>query len=144
MNSLKLSSKELILCSGNHDIDRKKTVGMDYTNSPQKADSWLKIENIENFERPFNSFSYFCKNINLPHLKIGDTESYLVGIREILGLRFIILNSSWFCRGNEDKNKLWIGLPQLELMNSKSQLVTEKNYDSGTISLTLIHHPMIG
>ncbi|MCK9211602.1 MAG: metallophosphoesterase, partial [Ignavibacteriaceae bacterium] len=138
---LNLSPKELLVCPGNHDINRDKTVGMDYTDSITKADSWLKVEKLESFERLFNSFTEFCREIRIPTFKIADKESYLVGVRELLGLRFVVLNSAWFCRGDEDKNKLWIGLPQLELMNSKKQLLNETNYDDENILLAIMHHP---
>ena len=140
LSTLDLSSNELVLCVGNHDIDRKKTIGMGYTKDSTKADEWLKFEGLENYNRLFENYSNFCDNIKLPHLKISDKDSYLVGVREIGSLRFIVLNSAWFCRGKEDKDKLWIGLPQLELMNSKGQTISGKNYDSEKISIAVIHH----
>lgn len=141
VSTLELSNDKIVLCAGNHDIDRNKTVGMDYTDSSKKADEWLKIENIENFERAFDAFSKNCDELKIPPLKISKKDSYLVGSREIDGLQFIILNSAWFCRSDNDKDKLWLGLPQLELLNSDKLLVSDEGYDDDKITISVVHHP---
>jgi predicted MPP superfamily phosphohydrolase len=138
---LGLTPKELVVCAGNHDLDRRKTVGMKPPILAEEADEWLKIESLENFVRPFESYTSFCSELNIPPLYIGSEPSHLVGQRKIAGLRFVVLNSAWFSRGDEDRGKLWIGLPQLEVMENSSQLVKTDNYDTDAITVAVIHHP---
>ena len=141
LDILNLSPKELILSPGNHDIDRNKTVGISPPQNKTEADEWLKIENLENFVRPFEAYTSFCKTFGIPELTIGSEKHYLMGQREINDLKFVVLNSSWFSRGDNDKGKLWIGFPQLELMQASHQLIDPDNYDSGKITIATLHHP---
>lgn len=137
-----LTSNELVICAGNHDIDRNKTKGMNPPKSAQEADDWLQVENLENFLRPFSAFSDFCKECKMPELFIGDKPFPFIGYREICGLRFIVLNSAWFSRHQkEDKNNLWIGLPQLEVLAASKQLADDNRYDEDTVTLAVLHHP---
>ncbi|GFZ82611.1 hypothetical protein GCM10008018_30530 [Paenibacillus marchantiophytorum] len=137
---LNLSPNELVVCAGNHDIDRSKTVGTLPPTSAQSADKWLTIETLENFVRPFDNFISFCKEMKIPELSLGSITSYLTGVREIYGLRFVVMNSSWFCRDNNDRGNLWIGLPLLQLMNSLNQLVLTDMYDEAPLTTAVIHH----
>ena len=56
---------------------------------------------------------------------------------------FVALNSAWFCRGDEDRRKLWLGKPLLEKMAANRQLIHPDNYDEdeSPITLALFHHP---
>lgn len=116
-------------------------MGMSPPKNYKEADEWLKIENIENFERPFSEYINFCEDLGVVPYVIGENEKYIMGKREVEGLNFISLNSAWFCRGNKDKGDLWIGLPQLKLMNAEKQLVNKKKYDEDKITIALHHHP---
>lgn len=140
LHVLDLTPNELLVCAGNHDIDRSKTIGMSPPTSSQNADKWLTIETLENFVRPFDNFVSFCKEMKIPELHLGDTASYLTGVREIHGLRFVILNSSWFCRDNDDRGQLWIGYPLLQIMNSSNQLVDVDKFDEEPLTTAVIHH----
>jgi 3',5'-cyclic AMP phosphodiesterase CpdA len=140
-NELKLTPGDLIFCAGNHDIDRKKTFGMSPPPSSKEADEWLAIEHLENFIRPFEAFDTFCKELKIPELHVGKNLFHLIGQRDLKGLRFVVLNSAWFCRGDEDDGKLWIGLPQLQVMNAASQLADPDQYDSSLITIVVLHHP---
>lgn len=135
---LELSSNNLIICSGNHDINRDKTLGIKPPVNSEESDLWLSVEHIENFSRPFDDFINFTKKLNLPPLNINDKINHLVGYRDIENIRFVVLNSAWFCRGNDDRGKLWIGLPQLQLMNS-NQII--KPSDDTILTVALVHHP---
>lgn len=141
LKALDLSQDDLIVCAGNHDIDRGKTTGLEPPKSPDKADEWLAIENLENFTRPFEPFSRFCDDLKIPVLHINGKPFHLIGVREHKGLRIVVLNSAWFCRGKNDKDKLWLGLPQLKVMNSAGQLADPEQYDSGPIFISILHHP---
>ena len=138
---LKLTPNELILCPGNHDIDRDRTKGMNPPSFPQDADDWLKIENLDNFVRPFEAFSTFYDDVKVPKLTTGSYACQLMGQREVEGIRFIVLNSAWFSRGKKDKGNLWIGHPQIEVMKAEGQLINPAKYDDEIITVSILHHP---
>jgi hypothetical protein len=37
--------------------------------------------------------------------------------------------SAWFCKGEDDKNQLWVGLPHVRFMGSEGQLQQVKGAD---------------
>ncbi len=141
LSQLKLTPNELILCPGNHDIDRDRTKGMNPPYSPQDADDWLKIENLDNFVRPFEAFGTFYDDIKVPKLTTGTYSCQLMGQREVEGIRFIVLNSAWFSRGKKDKGNLWIGHPQIDVMKAEGQLINPAKYDDEIITVSILHHP---
>ncbi|OPG98846.1 hypothetical protein B2I21_11030 [Chryseobacterium mucoviscidosis] len=141
LEDLKLDSSKLIVCAGNHDINRDETTGMTPPTSAHDADDWLRVEKYSNFVRPFNDFNDYCLKFPIEEMQIADHKSYLVGRREELGLNIIILNSSWFCRDNNDRGKLWLGLPQLQLMVASNQLPKKDELDKSPITISLVHHP---
>jgi len=112
--TLNLTSDELILCAGNHDIDRKKTKGMNPPTSEKEADDWLKIENLDSFIRPFESFNSFCKDMKIPDMEIGDKSFHLIGQKDLKGLRFVV---------------------------AKKQLADHYDYDNEIITISVFHHP---
>lgn len=140
---LNLSPDKLIICPGNHDIDRTQTLGMFPPPTSTEADEWLKLENIGNFSRPFKTFVTFCNDMGISLPLIGGQSNCLTGVVDIKGLRFVVLNSAWFCRGDKDRNKLWMGKPLLEKMAANKQLIDIDHYDhSGSpITVALFHHP---
>ena len=141
LHVLKISPDHLIICAGNHDLDRDKISGMGYPESAKQADNWLSIDHLDNLLRPFLNFQNFLKDIGCKILKLGDKECSLAGFREIFDINFIILNSAWFSRGDNDEKNLWLGLPQLHLMELKGHLPKESEYDRSKITISLFHHP---
>ncbi len=141
LKAVGLKSKDLIICAGNHDIDRSKTISMNPPISVKDADDWLQIENLEIFIRPFESFCSFYDDLKIPHLSIGKKKFILSGQREVSGIRFVVLNSAWFSRNDKDKGNLWIGLPQIQVMKATKQLLNESKYDDDVISIAVLHHP---
>jgi predicted MPP superfamily phosphohydrolase len=141
LNSLKLNSNDLIICPGNHDIDRDRTTGMEPPISSDCADDWLSVENLDNFLRPFSDFAKFCEQFNTEKLKIGTRNFNFIGTKEHKGVRFIVLNSAWFSRSDNDSGRLWIGQPQLRLMSASNQIVDTKTYDEEMITIAVMHHP---
>lgn len=143
LQTLKLTRNDLIICPGNHDINRKKAKFYVRPDDSVQADELLTIENTHEMIRPFEAFNNFCEGFGINNFYIGETKQkqHLYGTCEIKGLRFIVLNSSWFCRDNSDKTKLWLGLPQLEVMKSKGHLVNKKHYNDALVTISLFHHP---
>ena len=140
---LELPPERLIICPGNHDIDRKQTMGMLPPPAFGYADEWLKLENISDFSRPFEAFVTFCNDMGISLPSIGDQTNHLTGVIDMMGLRFVVLNSAWFCRGDEDRDRLWLGKPLLEKMAANSQLIDKDRYDhkESKITVALFHHP---
>lgn len=143
LETLKLTRNNLVICPGNHDINRKRAKCYARTNDPAVADELLAIENTDEMIRPFEAFNNFCEGFGINNLYIGETKQnqHLYGTCVIKGIRFIVLNSSWFCRDNSDKSKLWLGMPQLEVMKSKGHLVDKKHYNDTQLTISLFHHP---
>ena len=135
-----LTYNELVVCPGNHDVIRPIAQKVPRPESTTNADQVLSPPIAGHFEGPFAEFIAFCKGLGFPALKFGDFESRLVGAREVNRLRFIVLNSAWFSRDDEDKGKLWIGLPHLKYMEAKSQLPLLEPGQRGTHTIALLHH----
>jgi len=141
LNALGLTPDDLIMCAGNHDLERKKTFGMATPSSAEQADEWLEIEHLDNFIRPFEDFIQFNRQFGVKPLTINGQSGYLFGYRRIKALNFIVLNSAWFCRGDHDRDKLWLGLPQSEVMAAQGLLADSADYDNTPITIALFHHP---
>jgi predicted MPP superfamily phosphohydrolase len=140
LTALGLQPDRLIMCAGNHDINRNAAADVLPPSKSGEADKLLEVENLANMERPFAAFETFSEKFGLEKLRIGNTDSRIIGQRDLLALRFVVLNSAWFCRGDEDKGKLWIGLKHLQVMQAERQLANE-DPDTGPITIGLLHHP---
>ncbi|MEW9701942.1 metallophosphoesterase [Paenibacillus sp. SI8] len=135
-----LKPSQIILCAGNHDVDRIATRGMNYPPDAPTADDWLSWPIPNHFLKPFDHFISFCKSFGIVPFKIRDEDNYLVGARVVNGIRFVVFNSSWFCLGKNDKSNLWVGLPHIRAVENDNFLKLRKELtDSPCISL--IHHP---
>jgi len=67
-------------------------------------------------------------------------ESYVLGQDDFRGIRFVAVNSAWFCKGDDDKNQLWVRAPHLRQMEADEQL--QRISDAPPLPVVgLIHHP---
>jgi formylglycine-generating enzyme required for sulfatase activity len=136
-----LSAADCVICPGNHDLDRKATRALvKRTHDPQEADELLRPEYLaDGFARPFSLFVKFAAEFGIPAPQLHDAPNYLAGMRESHGIRFVCLNSAWFCRNSQtDRGELWLGLPQLQAM---PPLSNQGDYDKAPITVALVHHP---
>jgi hypothetical protein len=145
LRTLDLTSDHLIICAGNHDVDRDASIQI-YPATADDADKRLAVDNPRlhtDLTAPFKHYVSFCRELGIPSLSLGKRRYVLMGHRvvEDLNLRFVVLNSAWFSHSDEDEGKLWIGLPQLEVMHGKFQLVRPERYDEDLITLAVLHHP---
>ena len=142
MSEINISGNNLIFCPGNHDINRSYAKFYTVPNDIYSADELLgDVKNlIRNYTLPFQEFISFQDNLEIPKLKIDDIENYLVGYRDILDLRFIILNSSWCSRSDRDRSNLWIGAPHIELLESNGIIPGSANYDTSPLTIAILHH----
>ena len=148
LNVLNIPPNNLIVCPGNHDIFLKNVLPK-YKPIPKtkiKADDILKIEELSKLSNWFENFNNFCEDYLKPVL-IDSEPNYLIGVKKVDGfdnLEFFIVNSAWFYRKKEDVgnniNKLWLGLPFLEVLKSNNQ-IKEIGEISDKIVITIMHHP---
>ena len=88
----------------------------------EEADTVLGVPLSEHFLKPFTAYTEFCRSVGVTPLTFGNQESYLVGQRTIDEIRFVCLNSGWFAKDDNDKGKLWFGLPHLKYLEANRQL----------------------
>lgn len=140
--ALDLDATSLVLCPGNHDVDRSK---WDYlVRPPNAADADRVLGALppaEHWLAPFEAYASFCHEMGIPALSLAHHHSPLVGVRELRGVRFVCLNSAWFCQGRHDKTNLWLGLPHLHAMEHAGQLFLVGNSTETTPTVALLHHP---
>ena len=101
----------------------------------------MRVPIADHYIKAFKEFNAFCDRNKIPKLKFGEYESNLVGFREHDGIRFLSLNSSWFCKDNDDRNKLWIGLPHLKYLDGVGELPVVADDTDSTPTVCLLHHP---
>lgn len=144
--------ENVILCTGNHDISSNAAMN----NTKRIITSELAHRELyegagkEDIYENFSEFISFCKGevdseVHITPLNnILSDESggrYLYGFRDILDIRFNVLNTSWYCRDNKkkensvpDKNNLWIG-------EGFVQDLQHNLLDNDKFSVTVLHHP---
>ena len=75
LKQLQLSAEALVMCPGNHDLDRGIAKRNARPNSPAEADEVIGIPIPEHFQSPFQAFADFCKDIGIPPFFLGATET---------------------------------------------------------------------
>jgi hypothetical protein len=140
-HELHIDIDRFLLVPGNHDCVRDRQICPDLIpDTSEKADTLLKYEIPSYLQMRFKDFSDFCKNIGIQPYKLGETESYLIGSREINGIQFIACNTAWFSWKQNEHGKLWLGLEILRYLESNKQLVCEGTKTTEKISVALMHH----
>jgi len=142
LGRLKLSTDALIICPGNHDVNKIVAGKYEKPDGDKVADEILGTDPLPaRCTNPFKGFMGFCTEMGLTNLTYGDSTSPLVGTRDVLGVRFIVLNSAWFSRGNEDEDRgnLWVGLPHIRHMEAAGQL-PQIGVPSDSVTVVLMHH----
>ena len=134
-----LTAADCVICPGNHDIDRRAAVSLaDRVSDPKRADELLTPEQLAGFAAPFKTFARFAAGLGIPAPLLNRKPNHLAGIRDVAGLRFVCVNSAWFCRSSStDRGQLWLGLPQLRSM----QPMDPDGYDRAAPTVAVVHHP---
>jgi len=141
LTCLKLTANDLFLCPGNHDIDRKLA-----TRHARPADAVVADQCLQTpvsqcpTAGAFAAYSAFCKDFKVHPYAIEKEKSFLVGVAEHKGIRFVGCNSAWYCQGDDDQKKLWVGLPFLRALDAGGQLPPTANAET-VPTVCLIHHP---
>ncbi len=140
-HELNIDISRFLLVPGNHDCVRDTNICLDLVPvTPDKADNLLKANISNSLQERFKSFSEFCQKLSIPPYKLGDTDSYLVGNREIDGIQFIACNTAWFSWEQNEQGKLWLGYEILRYLESNNQLVSADTKVTDKISIALMHH----
>jgi predicted MPP superfamily phosphohydrolase len=141
LDLLGLSPEALFLCPGNHDSNRTEAQLNPRPTTSAEADERLVVPIPESLELPFQAFSDFSRNMNVPAYRLGDVESFAVGYRSYRGLKFVSHNSAWYSQGNDDKDRLWVGANFIKLMESRGQLPHPSDLAEHPPTIALMHHP---
>lgn len=140
-HELKIDIDRFLLTPGNHDCVRDQQICPKLIPSTsEEADSLLNNDIPPYLKSRFNIFSNFCEDIGIIPYKIGESDSYLIGSRDVDGIQFISCNTSWFSWEQNEKGKLWLGLEILRYLESKNQLVSARSETKEKISIALMHH----
>lgn len=140
LNVCGLKPDKMQICAGNHDSNRNAAERIPYPADSKAADKALAppIAKIFN-QQSFTDFTQFCADFGLPLLTIGTEQNRLAGICEWDDLRVLVMNSAWYAQGNNDKDNLWLGLPQLQVLAAKNALTECKTGVKLTVGM--LHHP---
>lgn len=129
-----LSNKKIFICPGNHDIDREEIEDIQYPSDQKSANSFLQIEKLQKLQRRFSEYINFCNNMNFEPYIIGDQENYLLGYRDMGDYRIVSINTAWYAKNDEVKDKMWVGAGFIEII--KDELKKAKKP-----TITIMHHP---
>ncbi len=142
----------VVMCPGNHDKDCKGKKRVKDGLIPEgcgenKISELLTIDEIRNRQDQFRFYNDICKKLNIEPLKNFDTYTskrtvpYVMGIKEIEGICFIVLNSAWnsFPRDDEnssDHGQLLLGRRPIKFLLKDAKIPEEK------LKVMLFHHPL--
>jgi hypothetical protein len=140
LKELLIAPDHVVICAGNHDIDRDK-VAYARPADATEADKMLSYPLDTQYEVPFESYTDFAKNFGIGQLQVGGGTSFLIGHRNLEGISFCSLNSAWFCRDNTDKEQLWIGRPILDVLETQGQVLHTQKLATAPPTIFLLHHP---
>jgi hypothetical protein len=135
------SYDRLVVCPGNHDLFRADAIRNARPIDAQEADTVLGVPLSEHFVKPFTAYTEFCRSAGVIPLTFGNQESHLVGQRIIDEIRFVCLNSSWFAKDDNDKGRLWLGLPHLRYLEAHHQLDLVDGAETVPVTIALMHDP---
>src|ERR1044072_5548791 len=142
LTALSIPAEALFLCPGNHDSNRSIAQQNIRPHDSLEADRVLgTIPLLAQYQEPFRDFANFCSSLGCPPFLLGDVENYLVGRRCFKGVSFVSLNTAWFCQGDDDTGKLWLGLPLLRHLETSKQLPPRAEIGDSDVVVSLLHHP---
>ncbi|MCF0061475.1 tetratricopeptide repeat protein [Dyadobacter chenwenxiniae] len=131
----------VLVCSGNHDVERAKTGLLTTPKRLKDAQDLLKIPLSFEMHDVFQNFSMFCQTSGIFPYKVNSEDSTLWGERVVDGIRFVTLNSSWFCKDDNDKENLWIGQKLLNYLEANGQFPEVVGEKDALPTVVMMHHP---
>lgn len=133
---------DLVVCPGNHDIQRSVAESIARPSAPEEADRVLRPPLGSQYFQSFEEFTRFCETSGLPALQLGSESTRLVGFRSIRDIDFIVINSAWFSKDDQDQYKLWLGMPHLRIMEQSNSLGVIDYSKTSRLRIALVHHPI--
>lgn len=129
-NALGLTKDKIITCPGNHDIIRDRADGFERPYRDQKK---LQVKNISRDSIEKKRSTHFENYVKI--LCAGDPQKLCTSIilPEWPWVRFLVMNSAWDCRDNNDEGTLRVGLDLLEEIAGEEK--------DGEIIVSVFHHP---
>ena len=140
LKELSIPLDHVVICAGNHDIDRDKVTYARPADASE-ADKVLSFPLDTKYEVPFEGYTGFAKKLGIRELQVGGSTSFLMGHRDVEGISFCSLNSAWFCRDNTDKEQLWIGRPIFDVLETHGQVLHTQKLATAPPTIFLLHHP---
>lgn len=134
MTICNVNEKQVFLCPGNHDVDRKAIEDKQFPQNQSEANKWLSIERFK-FLTGFENYISFCNKLGLSPYKIGKTNSYLLGTLSTKDINVVCLNSAWYAQSDEVANKMWIGSDFLQIIKA------DESIDKKKPTISIVHHP---
>lgn len=135
-----LDYSRVLIAAGNHDIIRDVASYSPRPTNWSDADQALRLPIGRTYKEAFENYTQFCVQAGIPPMRFHGEDSWLVGERLVDDIRFVTINSSWFCRDGDDRGKLWMGLPQLRDLETQGQLGFIEN-PATPLTIALVHHP---
>lgn len=147
--ALALPKKNLIVCPGNHDVDRKK-VSLPIKDFIRKFKTNEEI-NLFSDQRKDDEFGISCKTLDNYRqfekylYKVSEqeqiselTELFTIHYREVDGQKvaFVSINTAWCSTGNDDSGNLFFPKSQLE------RIIFRLNEKGIKWRVLLLHHPL--
>ncbi|MFN5075433.1 MAG: metallophosphoesterase family protein, partial [Planctomyces sp.] len=139
MQDLGLGCDSVVVCPGNHDIDRQKAKFQGRPVTAKESDDLLGATFPSLYADCFAEYSAYCDAAKIPAYKLGTASSHLVGTRIVKNIRFVALNSAWYCRGETDLAQLWVGKNHLEKLQADNLLPAAVESELPVVAI--VHHP---
>ena len=133
--------KAFVFCPGNHDVDRALATEITRPHDTREVKKIFANRVPPYLEQPFEQYVAFCESFGAEPLSFGSARSHLIGTTTAVGLRFVVVNTSWFSQDNQDKLKLWIGMPLIHQLERDKCLLRERAWSDRPITVALLHHP---
>ncbi|MBW8015458.1 MAG: hypothetical protein FVQ82_04665 [Planctomycetes bacterium] len=138
LEKLNISSENLVICPGNHDLDSEKAGLLPHPKNPEEVEAELIFPIPKKYEEPFTLYTKLCDNLGMLPLENNGNSSHLFGVKDCQGLFFIVSNTCWFW--DKDHSSGIIDLPLLEHIENKYNFLKKKQ-DNLAKAIALMHHP---
>lgn len=137
LNVVHLTANQLYICPGNHDIIREVIEEFEFPDSQKTANKYLQVERLEkNLAKRFAEYNRFCDELGIPQYVIGGINNHMVGICEKEEFRVISINTAWYAKGDDVKDKMWVGANFVEVIKHELAKLPKKP------TIAIMHHPV--
>lgn len=138
LSKLNLDVSKLVMCPGNHDLDRTEIKEIDIPETPVAIEDRYSFESLKRISRPFENYISFCEKLGATPAtcRKDGLSSYLIGVISFSDIQFLVLNSAWAAKDDDHNNKMFLGSNFIE------SIIAEKLIDPDKFTMTVVHHPL--